>query len=122
MKTIPIILFGVFLNAIAQLLLKAGTNKIGVIQLSLNKAWAMLWQVAFNPYIFMGLVCYVVSVGVWIIALSRVDVSYAYPMLSVGYILNAVLAYYLFGEQLSAMRVGGIFVIMIGVYMISRTA
>jgi multidrug transporter EmrE-like cation transporter len=122
MKTIPIILFGVFLNAIAQLLLKAGTNKIGVISLSLDKAWSMLWQITFNPYIFMGLVCYVVSVGVWIIALSRVEVSFAYPMLSVGYILNAIAAYYLFGEQLSAMRVGGIFVIILGVYMISRTA
>jgi drug/metabolite transporter (DMT)-like permease len=122
MKTLPIILFGVFLNAIAQLLLKAGTNKIGHITLSLDKAWDLLWQVAFNPFIFMGLVCYVISVGVWIIALSRVDVSYAYPMLSLGYVLNALLAYYLFGEQLSAMRVGGIFVIMLGVYMISRTA
>lgn len=122
MKTLPIILFGVFLNAIAQLLLKAGTNKIGHISLSLDKAWDLLWQVALNPFIFMGLVCYVISVGVWIIALSRVDVSYAYPMLSLGYVLNAVLAYYMFGEQLSAMRVGGIFVIILGVYMISRTA
>lgn len=122
MKTLPLILFGVFLNAVAQLLLKAGTNKIGVIQLSLDKAWGLLWQVALNPYIFGGLLCYVVSVGVWIVALSRVDVSYAYPMLSVGYILNAIAAYYLFGEQLSAMRVGGIFVIILGVYMISRTA
>lgn len=122
MKTLPIIFFGVFLNAIAQLLLKAGTNKIGVINLSLDKAWGLLWQVAFNPFIFMGIACYVISVGVWIIALSRVDVSYAYPLLSVGYVLNAIAAYYLFGENLNTMRIGGIFVIILGVFMISRTA
>lgn len=122
MKTLPLILFGVFLNAVAQLLLKAGTQKMGPITVSASNAWNMMWQVAFNPFIFLGLLCYVVSVGVWIVALSRVDVSYAYPMLSVGYILNAIGAYYLFGESLNAMRVGGIFVIILGVYMISRTA
>lgn len=122
MKTLPLIFFGVFLNAIAQLLLKAGTQKMGPITLSINQAWGLMWQVALNPFIFLGLLCYVVSVGVWIIALSRVEVSYAYPMLSMGYVLNAVAAYYLFGENLNALRIGGIFVIILGVYMISRTA
>jgi multidrug transporter EmrE-like cation transporter len=48
--------------------------------------------------IVAGLGCYVVSVGVWIVALSRADVSLAYPMLSLGYVVNAIAAWYLFGE------------------------
>jgi multidrug transporter EmrE-like cation transporter len=122
MNTIPIILLGVLLNAAAQLFLKAGTSKVGPIALSLDNAWSLFWTLAFNPMIFLGLSCYVISVAAWIVALSRVDVSYAYPMLSIGYVVSAVAAYYLFGETLSPMRLGGIFVIILGVYMISRTA
>lgn len=122
MNTIPIILLGVLLNAAAQLFLKAGTNRVGPIALSMDNAWPLFWNLAFNPLIFLGLSCYVISVAAWIIALSRVDVSYAYPMLSIGYVVSAVAAYYLFGETLSPMRLAGIFVIILGVYMISRTA
>lgn len=122
MNTIPIILLGVLLNAAAQLFLKAGTSKVGPITLSVDNAWPLFWHLAFNPMIFLGLSCYVISVAAWIIALSRVDVSYAYPMLSIGYVVSAIAAYYLFGETLSPMRLAGIFVIILGVYMISRTA
>ena len=122
MNTIPIILLGVLLNAAAQLCLKAGTTKVGPIALTVDNAWSMFWTLAFNPMIFIGLSCYVISVVAWIVALSRVDVSFAYPMLSIGYVVSAVAAYYLFGETLSPMRVGGIFVIILGVYIISRTA
>ena len=62
------------------------------------------------------------SVVVWLLVLSRVQVSYAYPMLSIGYIVNAVAAYYLFGEDLSFIRIAGIVVIIMGVYLISRSS
>lgn len=122
MQTIPIILFGVLLNAAAQLCLKAGADKVGPITLSLDNLWDLLRGIIFNPMICLGLSCYVVSVIAWIVALSRVEVSFAYPMLSIGYVVSAVAAYYLFGEALTPMRMGGIFVIILGVFMISRTA
>ncbi|MGZ5150883.1 MAG: SMR family transporter, partial [Burkholderiales bacterium] len=65
-----------------------------------------------------GIACYVVSVVVWVLALSRVDVSIAYPMLSIGYVVNAVAAWALFGEALTPMRVAGIIVIIFGVYLL----
>src|SRR6266850_2036118 len=103
------ILTGVLLNAAAQLLLKAGTN---AVPLGL--------RLAIEPHILGGLACYVVSVVVWVIALSRVPVSMAYPMLSIGYVVNAIAAYYLFGEAMSVFRITGIFVIIAGVYMVSQ--
>jgi multidrug transporter EmrE-like cation transporter len=78
-------------------------------------------QVAGNVFILSGLVCYVVSVAVWLLVLSRVEVSYAYPMLSVGYIVNAVAGYYLFQENLSLTRITGILIIIAGVYLITRS-
>lgn len=116
-----LILFGVMLNACAQLLLKAGTNRIGHFDFSLNNALPIGWQLATNPFIFGGLSCYVVSVVVWIMALSRVPVSIAYPMLSIGYVVNALAAWWLFGESLTAMRLTGIGVIIVGVYLVTKS-
>lgn len=119
-KYIPLIMVGVLLNAAAQLLLKAGMNRIGHFDFSAANLVPIGWKVATNPPIVAGLTCYVVSVVVWLLALSRVDVSYAYPMLSAGYIVNAIAAWYLFGEVLSPMKLAGIFVIILGVFLISR--
>ena len=116
-----LILSGVLLNACAQLLLKAGTNRIGHFDFSLNNALPIGWQLATNPYIFGGLSCYVISVVVWIMALSRVEVSIAYPMLSIGYVVNAFLAWWLFGEAITATRIAGIFIIIVGVYLVAKS-
>jgi drug/metabolite transporter (DMT)-like permease len=104
------ILAGVLLNAAAQLLLKAGTN-----------AMPLGLRLALEPHILGGLVCYVFSVVVWIVALSRVPVSIAYPMLSLGYVVNAIAAWYLLGEVLSPMRLAGIGTIVVGVFMVGRS-
>lgn len=118
----PLILLGVLLNAGAQLLLKAGMDKIGYFKFSLANLLPIAWQVALNPYIIGGLTCYVISVCVWLLALSRVEVSVAYPMLSIGYIVTAIAAYFWFHESLTLTRLLGIFVIILGVYLMSRTA
>ena len=116
-----LVLLGVLLNAIAQLLLKAGTNTIGHFEFSVANALPVAMKVATQPYILGGIVCYVVSVVVWILALSRVEVSVAYPMLSIGYIVNAVAAYFLFGEAVSVQRLAGIGIIILGVYIVARS-
>ncbi|MDE1942205.1 MAG: EamA family transporter [Betaproteobacteria bacterium] len=116
-----LILTGVLLNAAAQLLLKAGTNAIGHFEFQWRNLVPIGWQVATEPHILGGLACYAISVVVWIMALSRVPVSMAYPMLSIGYVVNAVAAYWLLGESLPAVRVAGIFVVILGVFLIARS-
>jgi len=116
-----LVLFGVLLNAAAQLLLKAGTNAIGHFQFSAANVLPIGWKIATQPYIVSGLSCYVVSVAIWILALSRVEVSIAYPMLSVGYVVNAVAAYFLFGEAVGVQRLVGIGIIILGVYVVARS-
>ena len=114
-----LILFGVLLNTGAQLLLKTGMSQIGQFEFSLVNVLPITLKVAGNIPIMIGLMSYVVSVVVWLLVLSRVQVSYAYPMLSLGYVVNAFAAYYLFGEPLSALRVMGIFIIIGGVYLVA---
>lgn len=115
-----LILCGVMLNAGAQLLLKAGMSQIGHFEFSWVNVVPISCKVMGNFPIISGLFMYVVSVGVWLLVLSRVQVSYAYPMLSIGYIVNAIAAYYLFGEPLTFLRISGILVIIAGVYLIAQ--
>ncbi len=117
------VLGGVLLNAMAQLLLKAGANSAGEISLSAGAPalWRTALGLAQHPGILGGLTCYVVSVVVWIVALSRVDVSIAYPMLSIGYVVNAALAWWLFGEAVNTQRWLGIGVIVVGVLLVANS-
>ncbi len=117
-----LILVGVLLNAAAQLLLKAGVRQIGEFSFTTDNVFPIGWQLATNFPIIGGLSCYVVSVVVWILALSRVEVSVAYPMLSIGYIVNAALAWWLFGEAVGPQRLLGIAVIIVGVILVARSA
>ena len=121
MNYIPLILLGVLLNAGAQLLLKAGMRRVGYFEFAWANFVPIGLQVAANPFVLAGLFAYVVSVAVWLLVLSRVEVGFAYPMLSVGYIVNAVAGYYLFQENLSLTRITGILIIIAGVYLVTRS-
>lgn len=122
MMIFALILLGVLLNASAQLLLKAGMTQIGHFEFSMANALPIGLKVMVNPPIITGLFMYVMSVGVWLLVLSRVQVSFAYPMLSIGYIVNAIAAYYLFGEPLTSIRMLGIFIIIGGVYLVAQSS
>lgn len=111
---------GVLLNAGAQLLLKAGTNALGVITLTRDNWLDTFWRMGTQGHFVVGVVLYVVSLVVWIMGLSRVPVSVAYPMLSLGYVINAVAAYYLFGESVTLVKWLGIGFIILGVWLVAR--
>jgi multidrug transporter EmrE-like cation transporter len=118
---LALVLTGVMLNAAAQLLLKAGSRAITDVSFSLANTWTLAARMALNPPILGGLALYVVSVVFWILALSRVDVSIAYPMLSIGYIVSALAGWLLFSEAVSPARVAGIVVIIVGVWLVARS-
>ncbi|OGA19855.1 MAG: 4-amino-4-deoxy-L-arabinose transferase [Betaproteobacteria bacterium RIFCSPLOWO2_12_FULL_63_13] len=115
-----LLMLGVLLNASAQLLLKAGTNAIGHFEFNASNILPVSIKLAMQPHIMGGVACYVVSLVVWIMGLSRVPVSVAYPMLSIGYALNALAAWYLFGESLTAQKLVGIGFIIGGVFLVTR--
>lgn len=112
---------GILLNAAAQLLLKAGTNAVGAIHLSMDNWFDTGLRLATQLPILGGLLCYVISVTVWIVGLSRVDVTIAYPLLSLGYVVNAIGAWYFLGEAISAQRILAIAIIITGVALLTRS-
>lgn len=115
-----LIFTGVMLNAAAQILMKAGTNAVGHFEFSMANVMPIGWKLATEWHIVTALFCYALSVVVWILALSRVPVSIAFPMLSMAYVVNALAAWYLLGEELNPAKVLGIGIIILGVVVISR--
>ncbi len=115
-----LILTGVMLNAAAQILMKMGTNAVGHFEFSAENIIPIGWKLATEWHIVVALFCYVISVVVWILALSRVQVSIAYPMLSLGYVAVAFATWWLFNEPLTPTKLGGIAVIIVGVVILFR--
>lgn len=102
-----------------QLLMKQGMimfGKFPVAQLLLKLA-----PLITQPYVFFGLVCYGLSAVFWLVVLSRIELSYAYPLVSIAYVVVALFSYYFFKENLSLLRWIGIITICLGVYLISRS-
>ncbi len=122
LSTFSFIITGVLLNALAQLLLKAGTNALGgAIHLTADNWFQTGIKVATQLPILGGLACYAISLVVWIIGLSRTDVTIAYPMLSLGYVVSAFGAWMFLGEAVSPQRLLAIAVIMVGVALLARS-
>lgn len=110
-KAIPLILIGVLLNALAQICLKKGLNAAGGMQLEFGALVRLMLQ----PWVLAGLLCYVVSVVVWLGALSLVEVNYAYPFLALGFLANALMARAFLAEAIPPMRWVALAIIVVGV-------
>lgn len=115
-----LVLVSVSLNALAQVVLRkamtAGPLPPAAEVLALGMALVT------NMWLWLGMACYAASIGLWLAVLSRVQVSAAYPMLSIGYIIAAVLGVAFLGEQVGATRAAGIALICLGVFVVGRTA
>jgi drug/metabolite transporter (DMT)-like permease len=118
---------GVLLNAFAQLGLKSATRLTGPLipsagdtataATALDHVFALMRA----PGLWFALCAYGLSIVVWTIGLSRVPVSQAYPLLSLGYVINIGLAWWLLGEVPNIQRVLGIGVIIVGVVLVARS-
>lgn len=112
---------GVLLNALAQLGLKAATRVSGPLIAGDAGVWQRGLQLLSVPPLWYALIAYGLSVIVWLVGLSRVPVSQAYPLLSLGYVINIGLAWWLLGEVPNLQRVAGIGVIVVGVILVARS-
>ena len=119
MQHIPLILSSVFLNALAQILIRQGMLKLGSVSFNMEQIWNMALSVFTNMYLLSGMFSYGISIILWMIVLSKVNVSLAYPFLSVGYVVTAVLAYLIFKEPLTVQKIFGIAIICLGVVILT---
>jgi multidrug transporter EmrE-like cation transporter len=118
---LSIALLSVLLNAAAQLFLKAGTNIVGTVSFGDTNTINTLLQIARVPWFWAGFACYGISLFTWIATLSRLPVSVAYPLVSIGYVVNALAAWWLFGESITMQKMVGVGFIIVGVILVSTS-
>ncbi len=119
-RYIPFILFTVFTNAAAQMMLKYGMMQLGPLSFAGVNPILKILSIVFSPFVFLGLLTFVISMASHLFVLSKVELTYAYPFLSLAYVVVAFAAWFLFGEELNAARIGGIALICFGTILIAR--
>jgi multidrug transporter EmrE-like cation transporter len=121
---IGLILVSVTLAAVAQLTLKHGMNVVtgnGTTPLSLSEPLATVKRIALTPSVWGGLMIFAVSAAVWLLVLSRVSLSFAYPFASLTYVMILVFDRFVLHQPISALRYAGVALIIAGLVLISRT-
>lgn len=112
------ILISVVAGAVGQIMLKKGMSTMGPLTFSVDQLLNVLLKIALNPYVVIGLGIYVCGTVFWLFALSRVDLSFAYPFASLSYIVMLLASWLLFQENITPMRILGTVVIGLGVILI----
>ena len=115
-----LLLLQVAFNTAAQLLLKRGMMDVGELNLAWQTIYNLMLKIITSPFIIVGCSFYVFSLLCCLIVLSRIQVSVAYPIGSLGYVLSALTAYYFLGERLTSNQWLGIAVIILGVFLLVR--
>jgi multidrug transporter EmrE-like cation transporter len=115
-----LIVISVLIVDFGQLLLKKGLLVVGDLNFTGNLFGSFV-TVFTNWIVLLGLVLLVSSSLVWLVVLSKSQLSYAYPILSLGYVFVSVMSWWFFDESLSLMRMFGLGIIVLGVYLMSKT-
>jgi drug/metabolite transporter (DMT)-like permease len=123
MKNIAIIyiLISILGGAAGQVMLKKGMALIGPLTLDIHTLGNTFLHLATNPFVLLGLFTYALSTVFWLAALSRVDLSYAYPFASLSYVGMLIASWLIFKEDISLLRLAGCLVVGMGVFLISRS-
>ena len=119
MPAVVPILGSVLFGVVGQLVLKAGVSSLGPIGLGGNRLVATILRVLLQPLVMAGFALYGLGMVCWLIALSQVELGYAYPFISLSYVLILIASRVLFREELSGMKLFGVASICLGVIVIA---
>ncbi|UCD15135.1 MAG: EamA family transporter [Candidatus Omnitrophota bacterium] len=122
MLSIWLLIFAIFSATIGQIFLKKGMISVGVFSFENVMVLAYFLKAFTNGFVLIGLFFYFFSALIWLIVISRLPLSLAYPCVALGYVLVAILSKYMFNETITFVRWAGIIIICLGVFLISRTA
>lgn len=120
LNNIAIIILSILMSSTAHVLLKKGmmTHALGTV--SSDGIFGLVWAVGTNLWVMGGMLLHVSALVVWLWALSKVDISFAYPFLALGYVLVSAMAWFWLGEELSPMKILGMGIIVVGILVLAN--
>lgn len=119
-NNIIIILSSILMSSTAHILLKKGMMTHALNGMKSDGVFSLAWTVGTNIWVLGGMFLHVSALVVWLWALSKVDISFAYPFLALGYVLVSAMAWLWLGEELSQMKIIGMVVIVIGILILAK--
>ena len=108
------------MSSTAHIFLKKGMMTHALSTVKSDGIFGLVWTVGTNPWIMGGMFLHVSALVVWLWALSRVDISFAYPFLALGYVLVSDMAWFWLGEELNSMKILGMGIIIVGILVLAR--
>lgn len=114
--------FTIMLNALSQLLMKKGMMQVGSVEANNGNLLLTLQSAAFNPWLLLGLTSMTISMVSHILVLSKLEVGFVFPFISLAYVIVAIAGIVFFQETFSVERFAGIGIIMFGCYLVARSA
>lgn len=121
MKNLALILIPVIFATISELSMKKAVSSFGEISLQALLTWSLLIKIFTHPYVLFALGLYGISVLLWLVVLSKFPLSYAYPMVSLSYVLVVFSSQWILGESIPLMRWIGVLFICFGVILTARS-
>jgi len=119
MEVIALVLISVLLGVLGQLSLKQGMKKIGNFELK-DFFSARIFELVAEKFVVIGIALYAIATLLWLVVISKEELSFAYPMLAIGYILIAIFSKIFFNENVTFVRFLGILLISIGVFLLLK--
>lgn len=120
LSVVAILLLAALTASIGQISFKKGMALAGSISVGANLQWFVtVGKVLFTPYVFFGLVFYALSTFLWLAALSRCPLNFAYPFTAVTFVLVILFSATILKEPLPVSRIVGMFVIISGIFIVS---
>ena len=119
-RSIMMIMVAMLLGVVGQMCLKLGMNRVGAVEVEVSNLVGSLLPIFAQPLVWVGLAFYGLSSVVWLVVLSREDLSFAYPMLASMYIILPVLSKWLLNEEIPPLRWLGMGIVLVGVLLVSR--
>ena len=120
LSNISIILLSILMSSTAHIFLKKGMMAHALNTVKSDGIFGLVWTVGTNPWIMGGMFLHVSALVVWLWALSKVDISFAYPFLALGYVLVSAMAWFWLGEELNLMKILGMGIIIVGILVLAR--
>jgi len=119
-SNIFIILFSILLSSTAHILLKKGMMTHALNTVKSDGIVGLVWTIGTNPWVIGGMFLHVSALVIWLWALSKVDISFAYPFLALGYVLVSAMAWFWLGEELNSIKLLGMGIIIAGILVLAR--
>jgi drug/metabolite transporter (DMT)-like permease len=119
-KTVLLAISTTLLITSGQVLWKIGIQKAGGFYLPEQSIIGNLFRILFNGWVFSGFVVYAVATGFFMWLISKFDISLIIPITSVAFIYSLLAGYFIFGEQISLLRVFGVLLIIAGVFFVVK--